>query len=229
MIDVTRLRKSFGDHTVLDGASFSVAPGTVAALVGPNGSGKTTTLHVLAGLARPDAGSATVAGVDVTGDPAGGLSGRGHLAFLPQDVRFHEALTPRQVLRFYAGLRNAPTDRIDTLLDRVALLDAADRRCGALSGGMRQRLGLAVLELADAPVLLLDEPALSLDPEWRTVLMDRLRARADEGATVLLATHLLDVWTSIVDRVLRCEEGQVREEESNPVSVSKNVTTGARS
>jgi len=226
MIDVTRLRKSFGNHTVLDGASFTVEPGIVAALVGPNGSGKTTTLHVLAGLATPDAGTAAVAGHDVIDDRA---AAQEHLAFLPQDVRFHDALTPRQVLRFYAGLRNAPTDCIDTLLNRVALLDAADRPCGALSGGMRQRLGLAVLEGADAPVLLLDEPALSLDPEWRTVLMDRLRARADEGATVLLATHLLDVWTPIVDRVLRCEEGQVREEESNPVPVSCDVTTGSPS
>jgi len=226
MIECTALHKRFGDHTVLSDASFSVAAGTIAALVGPNGSGKTTTLHVLAGLAAPDAGTASVAGVDVTTDRC---AAQEHLAFLPQDVRFHEALTPRQVLRFYAGLRAASADRIDTLLDRVALLDAADRRCGALSGGMRQRLGLAVLEGADAPVLLLDEPALSLDPEWRAVLMDRLRTWADEGAAVLLATHLIDVWTPIVDRVLRCEEGRVREEASKPVSVSKNVTTGARS
>jgi ABC-type multidrug transport system ATPase subunit len=228
MIECTALHKHFGDHTVLADASFSVAAGTIAALVGPNGSGKTTTLHVLAGLATPDAGTATVAGVDATTDRA---AAQHHLAFLPQDVRFHDALTPRQVLRFYAGLRDAPSgpDRIDALLDRVALLDAADRRCGALSGGMRQRLGIAVLELADAPVLLLDEPALSLDPEWRTVLMDRLRARADDGAAVLLATHLLDVWTPIVDRVLRCEGGQVREEESNPVPMPGDATTRSSS
>jgi heme ABC exporter ATP-binding subunit CcmA len=228
MIDVTRLRKSFGDHTVLDGTSFTVESGTVAALVGPNGSGKTTSLHVLAGLATPDAGTAAVAGHDVVDDRA---AAQKHLAFLPQDVRFHDALTPRQVLRFYAGLRTVSTApaRIDTLLDRVALTDAADRPCETLSGGMRQRLGLAVLELADAPVLLLDEPALSLDPEWRAVLMDRLRTRADEGATVLLATHLIDVWTSIVDRVFRCEKGQIREEESTPDLVPRDVTTGSPS
>ena len=226
MIDVDHLQKSFGDHVVLDGASFSVAPGTVAALVGPNGSGKTTTLHVLAGLATPDGGTAAVAGHDVVSDRA---AAQAHLAFLPQDVRFHDALTPRQVLRFYAGLRQQPAARIDALLETVALTDAADRRCGTLSGGMRQRLGLAVLEGADAPVLLLDEPALSLDPEWRAVLMDRLRARADEGAAVLLATHLLDVWAPVVDRVLRCEDGQVRTEEHNSVSVPGDVTTGAPS
>ena len=226
MIDVTNVQKAFGERTVLDGVSFSVAPGTIAALVGPNGSGKTTTLHVLAGLATPDGGRATVAGHDVPADSSRRLSGQAHLSFLPQDVRFHDALTPRQVLRFYAGLRDVPTGRIDALLETVALTDAADQRCGTLSGGMRQRLGIAVFELAEAPVLLLDEPALSLDPEWRAVLMDRLRARADDGAAVLLATHLLDVWTPIVDRVLRCEDGQVREAEERLGSMAVPADTG---
>jgi ABC-type multidrug transport system ATPase subunit len=206
MIDASNLHKSFGGAPVLRGASVSVEGGTVAALVGPNGSGKTTTLHVLAGLTTPDAGTATVAGVDVT---ANRTAAQERLAFLPQDVRFHDALTPRQVLHFYAGLRNNPPDRIDALLADVALTDAADQPCSTLSGGMRQRLGIAVLEGAGAPVLLLDEPALSLDPEWRTFLMDRLRTHADDGATVLMATHLLDVWTPIVDRVLRCEDGTI--------------------
>jgi ABC-type multidrug transport system ATPase subunit len=218
MIEVKDLHKAYGDEAVLDGASFSVDGGTIAAMVGPNGSGKTTTLHVLAGLATPDDGSATVDGVDVTTDRSRRLSGQEHLAFLPQDVRFHSALTPRQVLRFYAGLRDASAARLDARLDQVALLDAADDPCGTLSGGMRQRLGLALLDLADAPVLLLDEPALSLDPDWRDVLMDRLQTRAQEGATVLLATHLHEVWRPIVDQVLRCEDGRIQEvRESNPV------------
>jgi ABC-type multidrug transport system ATPase subunit len=215
MIDASNLHKSFGGAPVLRGASVSVEGGTVAALVGPNGSGKTTTLHVLAGLTTPDAGTATVAGVDVT---ANRTAAQERLAFLPQDVRFHDALTPRQVLHFYAGLRNNPPDRIDALLADVALTDAADQPCSTLSGGMRQRLGIAVLEGAGAPVLLLDEPALSLDPEWRTFLMDRLRTHADDGATVLMATHLLDVWTPIVDRVLRCEDGHIREGDANPIA-----------
>ncbi|MFB6247897.1 MAG: ABC transporter ATP-binding protein [Salinibacter sp.] len=226
MIEVSNVQKAFGEHVVLDGASFSVEAGTIAALAGPNGSGKTTTLHVLAGLATPDGGTARVAGTDVTTDRA---AAQDYLAFLPQDVRFHDALTPRQVLRFYAGLRDVPVARIDALLEAVALTDAANQRCGTLSGGMRQRLGVAVFELADAPVLLLDEPALSLDPEWRALLMDRLRARADDGAAVLLATHLLDVWGPIVDRVLHCEGGQVREDESNSVPVPEDVTTEAPS
>ena len=217
MIDVTNLHKAYGDEAVLDGASFALDGGTIAAMVGPNGSGKTTTLHILAGLATPDAGTATVDGVDVTTDRA---AAQERLAFLPQDVRFHSALTPRQVLRFYAGLRDTPTDRLDARLEQVALADAADDPCGTLSGGMRQRLGLALLDLADAPVLLLDEPALSLDPDWREVLMKRLRQKAEAGATVLLATHLLEVWQPIIGQVLHCEGGQIQavEEEANPVA-----------
>ena len=210
MLHAAHLQKSYGDHTVLRDASLSIDGGTVAAMIGPNGAGKTTTLHILAGLTTPDAGTATVAGVDATTDRT---AAQEHLAFLPQDVRFHNALTPRQVLRFYAGCRDASTARIDTYLADVALTDAADQSCSALSGGMRQRLGIAVLELADAPVLLLDEPALSLDPEWRTFLMDRLRTHADDGAAVLLATHLHDVWAPIVDRTLRCADGTITDVE----------------
>ena len=213
MIEVSGLHKSFGDTPVLRGATFVVEPGTITALVGANGSGKTTTLHVLAGLTSPDAGTARVDGVDVASDQA---TAQDRLAFLPQDVRFHEALSPRQVLRFYAGLRAVSSDRIDVLLDQVSLLDAAEKPCGTLSGGMRQRLGIAVLELAEAPILLLDEPALSLDPEWRTFLMERLSAHAEAGATVLLATHLVDVWQPLVDRTLRCVDGQVHEAEVHP-------------
>lgn len=217
MIHVVDLHKAFGDTSVLRGASFSVASGMVTALVGANGSGKTTTLNVLAGLTAPDAGTVMVDGVDVTTDRS---AAQEHLAYLPQDVHFHEALTPRQVVCFYAGLRDAPAGRIGARLDDVGLAGAADDPCGTLSGGMRQRLGIAVLELADAPVLLLDEPALSLDPEWRTFLMERLRARVDEGAAVLLATHLLEVWGALADQVLRCDDGRIREVESHTSSVA---------
>lgn len=227
MIDVADLDKSFGDTEVLRGASFSAAPGTATVLVGPNGSGKTTTLHVLAGLVTPDAGTALIDGVDMVTNRT---SAQERLAFLPQDVRFHDALTPRQVLRFYAGLRDASEARIGALLDDVGLADAAQKPCGTLSGGMRQRLGIAVFELARAPVLLLDEPGLSLDPEWRSFLMERLQARVEEGAAVLMATHLLDVWRPLADRVLRCDNGVVRgvdgESTSSPERSDVPVASG---
>lgn len=241
MIEAIDLHKSFGAKSVLSGASFSVEEGAVAALVGPNGSGKTTTLHVLAGLATPDAGTARIGGVDVVRDRS---DAQAKLAFLPQDVRFHDALTPRQVLRFYAdvrrerserperseevpsgaevvsGPRGADADRIGAVLRRVDLTAAAEQPCGTLSGGMRQRLGLALLALSDPEVLLLDEPGLSLDPDWRRALMQWLRDCADTGATVLMATHLLEVWRPTIDRVLTCTDGLIRAEDAsaNPVA-----------
>jgi ABC-type multidrug transport system ATPase subunit len=217
MINADDLHKSFGPQLVLDGASFSVEKGTVAALVGPNGSGKTTTLHLLAGLATPDSGTARIDGIDVVHDRS---AAQAKLAFLPQDVRFHGALTPRQVLRFYADLRGADADRIATALQCVDLTDAAEQSCGTLSGGMRQRLGLALLIVADADVLLLDEPGLSLDPDWRRSLMQWLRTCADTGATVLMATHLLEIWRPAIDRVLTCADGVVRSDDvpTNPVA-----------
>lgn len=206
MIEATDVHVSY-DAPVLRGATFRVEPGQVAALVGRNGAGKTTMLRVLAGLLGPDAGTARVDGVDVGADRR---AAQQRLAFLPQDTRFHDALTPRQVMRFYAGVRNRPDAPVDALLDDVALRAAADRPCAALSGGMRQRLGLAVVQLAPVPVLLLDEPGLSLDAEWRAYLRDRLQTRADAGAAVLMATHYPDAWADVVDVRLTCADGTIQ-------------------
>lgn len=213
MIEAIDLSKSFDDTVVLDNASFRVPAGSVTALVGSNGSGKTTTLHLLAGLDSADSGTARICGIDLRRDRQRAAE---KLAFLPQEVRFHGALTPRQVVRFYADLRDVPRERIDEALARVDLTEAAGQPCRTLSGGMRQRLGLGVLLLTKPEVLLLDEPALSLDPEWRDFLRRWLEACADDGTTVLMATHLLEVWTPIVDRVLTCSNGRVSAQEINP-------------
>lgn len=215
MIEAIDLDKAFGTTRVLEGASFTAAAGTVTALVGPNGSGKTTTLHLLAGLATPDAGTARIGGIDVVRNRPGAQA---KLAFLPQEVRFHDALTPRQVMRFYADLRTLDPARIEGVLERVALSDAAGQPCGTLSGGMRQRLGLALLLLADADVLLLDEPGLSLDPAWRRRLLRWLRACADAGTAVLMATHLLEVWRPGIDRVLTCKDGLIQGKKGSALS-----------
>ena len=208
MIDATDVHVAY-DEPVLQGASLHVEGGQIAALVGANGVGKTTMLKVIAGLTAPEKGAVRVDGIDVQVDRQ---RAQRRLAYLPQDTRFHEALSPRQVLRFYAGLRQRLDAPVDALLEDVALTDAADRPCGTLSGGMRQRLGLAVVWLADTPVLLLDEPGLSLDPDWRSYLKRELRRRAADGAAVLMATHLADLWHDVIDVTFTCTDGRIRPE-----------------
>lgn len=211
MITATDLTVGYEDP-LIEEASFSVEPGTAVLLTGQNGAGKTSMLRVIAGLLKPLSGRVEVNGVNVWDE---GVDARSHLAFLPQDTRFHEALSPRQVLRFYAGLRGQSDPPIDARLADVGLTDAADQPCRTLSGGMRQRLGLAVVQLSDVPVWLLDEPGRSLDQEWRAYLRDRLHARVASGATVLLATHHPEAWADVARAHLHCAKGVI--ERARPI------------
>lgn len=207
MILAERLSKSYGSgRPVLERLSLVAHPGEVTLLVGANGVGKSTTLRILAGLARPDGGEASIAGYSLR---KARLEAQRHLSYLPQAIAFHPQLSCEAVLRFYAGLRGMEKcgGRVAELLRLVGLEAEARKRSHALSGGLRQRLGLAVLLLPDAPVLLLDEPGLSLDPEWRDRLKGMLQAEARRGKTVLVATHLLAEWEGVADRALRVRPG----------------------
>jgi ABC-2 type transport system ATP-binding protein len=212
MIEITGLTKSFGRKTVLKDLALSVEPSELVLLVGANGCGKSTTLRLLAGLSIADAGRIVVNGHDLGAARARALTG---LSFLPQSPRFHERLTVAQILTFYARLRALPDTRVEEVAGRWGLETYSRVVTGRLSGGTRQRLGLAILELPDAPILVLDEPGLSLDPDWRRVLQTRLRRAAAEGRTVLVATHLLGEWEGKADRCLVLEGGQVEREVSS--------------
>lgn len=205
MIFTCDLRKSFGSLPVLAGLDLVAEPGTVTLLVGRNGAGKTTALQLLAGLAAPDGGTICIQGHDLESDRSQALA---RLSFLPQAPRFHSRLTVAQVARFYAQLRGCEREAVASALATWGLADCARVPTGKLSGGLRQRLGLAVFALADAPVLLLDEPGLSLDPGWRDQLQRFLTAQARAGRTVLVATHLLGEWEGRADRCVLLENGR---------------------
>ena len=209
MIVVENLVKNYGPKPVLQGMSMKAQPGEITLLVGPNGAGKTTTVKALAGLVRPDSGSARVEGLDVVRQR---LAAQRVLSYLPQNTNFHPRFTCMQVIRFYARLRGVPPERAAAMLQLAGVAEFAGVRTRQLSGGTRQRLGLALLLLPDAPVLLLDEPGLSLDPAWRKRLQDTLRFEADRGKTVLLTTHLVSEWNGVAHRCLLCRNGVIERE-----------------
>jgi ABC-2 type transport system ATP-binding protein len=205
MILARNLQKTFGLHCVLDGLDLVAEPGAITLLVGANGAGKTTALRLLAGLAEPDGGMIAIAGHDLHKARREALA---QLSFLPQAPRFHPRLTASQVADFYGRLRGRDRAAVVAALEAWGLVEHACVPTGKLSGGLRQRLALAVFALADAPVLLLDEPGLSLDPEWRERLQEFLTNEARLGRTVLVATHLLGEWENRVDRCLLVESGR---------------------
>jgi ABC-type multidrug transport system ATPase subunit len=179
--------------------------GAITLLVGCNGAGKTTVLRLVAGLARANAGHITLGGSDLFADRRAALA---QLSFLPQSPRFHPRLTTAQVAGFYARLRGRNDRAAATALADWGLAEFARVPTGKLSGGLRQRLALAVFTLPGAPLLVLDEPGLSLDPAWRLRLQTYLAARAAAGCTVLVATHLLGEWENVAQRCVLLSDGR---------------------
>jgi ABC-type multidrug transport system ATPase subunit len=160
-------------------------------------------------LSTLDAGRVVIGTSDLASSRTAALA---QLSFLPQAPRFHPRLTAGEILAFYARLRGLSPARIDAVEAQWDLSAVQEQPTGRLSGGTRQRLALAVLSLPQAPVLVLDEPVLSLDPAWRRMLQAELRAAARQGATVLVATHLLGEWNGHADRCLVLERGRVGRE-----------------
>lgn len=209
MIAAEHLVKDYGRKPVLRDMSIFARAGEITLLVGPNSAGKTTTVKVLAGLVRPNAGSARINSFDIVRDR---LKAQRALSYLPQRPNFHPRLTCIEIIRFYGRLRGLGLSRCEAMLDQAGLREFERMRAGELSGGTRQRLGLALLLLPDAPVLLLDEPGLSLDPAWRKRLQATLRFEAERGKAVLVTTHLVAEWNNVAHRCLLCREGKIERE-----------------
>jgi ABC-2 type transport system ATP-binding protein len=200
------LTKTFGRVTAVRDMSFTAAAGTITGFLGPNGSGKTTTLRMTLGLNRPTAGEALIGGV-----PYGRLAHpRRRVGALLEATGFHPGRRARDHLRVLAAAERIPDRRVDEVLGQVDLDAAAGRRVRGFSLGMRQRLGIAAALLGDPEVLLFDEPANGLDPAGIAWLRGLLRQLAAEGRTIVLASHLLSEITQTVDHVLIVSAGQLR-------------------
>ncbi len=206
MIRVENLRKHYGEHIALDGVTFDVPVGECFALLGPNGSGKSTALKCLAGLVLPSSGSMSIGGFDVRRD---GRKARTMTSYLPQHVSFPDHLRAREVLEFYARLRSVPLSRVGRVMELLDCAAFAGRFVSDLSGGMQQRLAIAVACLPDAPLLMLDEPTASLDPEsaagFRRLLADLKCA----GKTIVFATHVLADLEHLADRIAILVNGRL--------------------
>ena len=204
-ITIDRLSKSFGGVLAVNNLSFSVQPGRVTGFLGPNGAGKTTTLRCLLGLIEPAAGSAVIGGKryrELTQPLA-------TVGASLEATTFHPGRTARNHLRIHAIAGGVAPARVDVVLERVGLDNYGDRRVGAYSLGMRQRLGLATALLADPGVLVLDEPINGLDPEGIRWMRSTLAELAAEGRTVLISSHLLSEVQQTVDDVVVISRGSL--------------------
>ena len=207
-IQVHGLQKSFGKLQVLKGVDFDVARGSIFALLGSNGAGKTTIVRILSTLLKPDDGTARVDGFDVLSQPA---RVRESLSLTGQFAAVDEILTGRENLIMIAQLRHVKRagNVADGLLERFGLADAAGRRVSTYSGGMRRRLDIAMSLIGNPRVIFLDEPTNGLDPEGRIEVWHVIQNLADSGTTVFLTTQYLDEAEKLADRIAILHEGTI--------------------
>jgi ABC-type multidrug transport system ATPase subunit len=204
MLSATNVTKRYGKTTVLDAASLAIEPGMVTAVIGANGAGKSTLIKSVVGLIRFE-GSITINGMDVARD---GRRAREMVGYVPQDPAFHSDLTVSETAHFYANLRRLPATRALAAIETAGLEAHAGKKAGALSGGMRQRLALAIAQLSDPPVLVLDEPAAGLDVSARLDLRRLVAEQRTAGKAILLSTHWLEDVPYVADNALVLDQGK---------------------
>ncbi|MFE0420670.1 ABC transporter ATP-binding protein [Streptomyces tendae] len=208
VIRVRGLEKSYGKLEVLRGVDFEVAGGSIFALLGSNGAGKTTTVRILATLLKPDAGTASVHGLDVDKQPA---NVRESISLTGQFAAVDEILSGRENLVLVARLRHLkdPGAIADDLLRRFSLTEAGPRKVSTYSGGMRRRLDIAMSLIGNPSVIFLDEPTAGLDPEARIEVWQAVKELAEYGTTVLLTTQYLDEAEQLADRIAILHQGRI--------------------
>ncbi len=204
-IEVDGLIKRYGSLAAVDGINFSVSPGTVFSFLGPNGAGKTTTTEILEGLRKATEGEVRVLGLDPWTE---GAPLHRRIGVIPQDFRFFEKITPKEAIEYYRALFHTNVDPHD-LLEKVELADKATSRFDTLSGGQKQKLGLALALTNDPEICFLDEPTTGLDPHARRAIWAVIRSLKKEGRTVFLTTHYLEEAELLADEVAIIHHGKI--------------------
>ncbi len=204
-IEASSLQKSYGSLKAVDGISFSVKHGEVFSLLGPNGAGKTTTIEILEGLRERDGGEVKVLGLDPWSK---GYALHRKLGIIPQGFTFFPKATPREGIQYYADLFGVKADP-DAILKKIILEDAAKIYFENLSGGQKQKMGLALALVNEPEVLFLDEPTTGLDPQARRNMWEVIRELKREGKTILLTTHYLEEAQLLADRVAIMNHGKI--------------------
>ena len=209
-IEIRNLVKRFGSFTALNNLSLTVERGTIFGLLGPNGSGKTTTINIISGLSHPTAGDVRVLGYDVTRHPRAARAG---LGVVPQETALYEELSAWRNMAFHAELYNVPRSerdqRITDLLQLVQLYDRRDSQAGTFSGGMKRRLALARALLHDPQLLYLDEPTLGVDVQSRRAIWDYILDLKARGKTVLITTNYLEEASVLCDQLAILDHGKL--------------------
>jgi len=204
-VEVSSLKKSYGSIKAVDGISFTVSQGEIFALLGPNGAGKTTTIEILEGLRKNDEGTVKVLGLDPWKN---GYALHKKIGVIPQDFIFFEKANPREAVSYYAQLFGVKVNP-DQILKEVLLDDSAKVLFENLSGGQKQKMGLALSLVNSAELLFLDEPTTGLDPNARRTVWNVIRELKDKGKTIILTTHYLDEAEQLSDRVAIMNKGHI--------------------
>ncbi|TDJ70604.1 MAG: ABC transporter ATP-binding protein [Planctomycetota bacterium] len=210
MIELTSLRKEYGDLVAVDGVEFAAQAGEIFGLLGPNGAGKSTTIGCISGLLQPTAGRVRVLGHDIVADA---VAAKQLLGIVPQELALYEDLSARENLAYWGGaygLRGAELrGRVDTVLETIGLLDRAKEPVKKYSGGMKRRLNFGCGVIHEPKVLLLDEPTVGVDPQSRVRLLDLVRAQAESGTCVLYTTHYMEEAQDLCDRLAIMDNGKI--------------------
>jgi ABC-type multidrug transport system ATPase subunit len=217
-LTLSGVTKSFDGRRVLNGLDLAVRSGESVALLGANGSGKTTTLRCIVGLAHPDAGRIEVAGVDGVHRP---LDARRRISYLPQTSAFPPTLTVRDTLAFVARVRGVGRREVDREIEACGLTSLGDRNVGQLSGGERQRLAMAAAFLPDVDVYLFDEPSVNLDPLASRLLFQRARQLRRDGRTLLFSTHVPADIRHLASRAVFLRHGRIDAEAAGDLELRR--------